>query len=112
MNSLDLHIGDANKNDAFLSNSGEWDVAMLSRYTAASNAVGSDEHVTHLLNDEQWQALINRVDAVDELVAAARNCVDVICEDYGDRGDCGLWSKPGSALRRLENVLAKLEENK
>lgn len=45
----------------------------------------------------------------DELVEAARNCVDVVTEDYVDRGDCGLWSKVGSALRKLEVVLTKIE---
>jgi hypothetical protein len=58
-----LEIGDCNEHDAFIENDAGWDVAILSRYTKLSKGVGCDEHVPQLLTDEQWQALVDCVDA-------------------------------------------------
>jgi hypothetical protein len=70
MKPIKLEIGDCNETDAFLTNEEGFDVACLSRYTPTSHGVGSNEHIAHLLTDEQWQELINRVNHHDELVAA------------------------------------------
>jgi hypothetical protein len=100
MKPIKLEIGDCNETDAFLTNEEGFDVACLSRYTPTSHGVGSNEHIAHLLTDEQWQVLINRVNAHDELVAALRRAVSII-ED--------LPFPENLPARDLERLLSKLE---
>ncbi len=74
------------------------------------NALSYSECYDEGTPEEKFNTLLaNQIDVLPELVSAARNCLDVIREDYVDRGDCGLWSKPGSALRRLEKLLDEVE---
>jgi len=100
---MKIKIGDCNENDAFLTNEDGFDVACLSRYTPTSNGVGSDEHIPHLLADEQWQELINRIDAHDELVNLLFRASDVI-------GDLRGPDDPTTPIERdIENAIAKLK---
>lgn len=101
-----LVIGDANEHDAFLTNDGGWDVAILSRYTKLSHGVGCDEHIPHLLTDDQWQSLVNKVDAVDELVDALFSALSAIntSEDL-EEIETGLFEETKAKARA---VLAKL----
>lgn len=63
-------IGDAHQEAAFLTNKYGYDVAVLSR--VLSESVQSD-HQT--LTDEQWQRVIDLIDAAPDLLKALENMV-------------------------------------
>ncbi len=63
----DLRIADADQNKAFLGTREGYDVASLHRYAPAD--LSDTEHHKHLLTDDEWQLLINQVDAAPSMVS-------------------------------------------
>ncbi len=63
----DLRIGDANTESAFLTDEAGYDVARLERYMKSEVC---EEHHKHLLGEDGWQQLIDRVDAIPQMIKA------------------------------------------
>ena len=70
------NIGDANMEAAFLANSDGYDVATLMR------VIKIDVSPTHqTLNDEQWQQMIDLIDAAPDLLAALERLAHPMADD-------------------------------
>ena len=82
---------------AFLANSDGYDVATLMR------VIKIDVSPTHqTLNDEQWQQMIDLIDAAPDLLAAASEALEmiryIIDDGYSYDGGSGIASKLTAAL--------------
>lgn len=73
-----LKCGDANQESMFLSDSEEYDVAVVGRMSMFH--VKDEKHNSHLLNDDEWQLLINQIHAIPEmlqLISSMSSCSGV-----------------------------------
>ena len=66
-NKLTFHIGDASSDHAFLTNSEGYDIAVL-KPTATERKLPEG----HTLTPEQWQSIINLIDAAPDMLQALR----------------------------------------
>ena len=96
------NIGDANQESSFLTNNDGADVAVLSRVLTASVP---SYHPT--LTDEQWQQVIDLIDAAPDLLAALESILSSTCGDIGDDGYDGCIRIEAKSLDRAREAIAK-----
>ena len=71
MNTPYSTIGHADQESALLTNAAGYDVAALERVTVRAPGLPQENHLTA----EEWQQLINLVDAAPAMLSALRECI-------------------------------------
>jgi hypothetical protein len=88
MNAPYSHIGEATRESAILTNAGGYDVAVIERATVRAPGLTAEHHLT----GEEWQRIINLVDAAPDLLAALSACLDSMTRQF----PVGLPVQPGT----------------
>ena len=94
-------VGDANLETAFLTNAQGFDIATLHR--VLPDEVQDPQHKAECLSDEDWQRVIDLVDAAPKLLAALERIVG----EHADLGELDLSNDERDALDQARDAIAK-----
>ena len=94
-------VGDANLETAFLTNAQGFDIATLHR--VLPDEVQDPQHKAECLSDEDWQRVIDLVDAAPKLLAARERIVG----EHADLVELDLSNDERDALDQARAAIAK-----